>query len=83
MQAQSNEITWLWHKQFGHSNLQNLKFLSRKDMVKGLSLILDTKGVCEGCQLGNTSSKKDRMYLKFLTNLRIMLKRRVVVKSNA
>ena len=55
MQAQSNEIAWLWHKRFGYSNLQNLEFLSRKDMVKGLSLILDTKGVCEGCQLGKMS----------------------------
>ena len=49
IQAQSNEITWLWHKRFGHSNLQNLKFLSRKNMVKGLPIIPETSGVCEAC----------------------------------
>lgn len=57
MHAQSNEITWLWHKRFGHSNLQKLKFLSRKNMVRGLPIIPETSGVCEACQLGKMSRK--------------------------
>ena len=57
MQAKTNELTWLWHKRFGHSNLQSLKFLSSKNMVKGLPLISETIGVCEGCQFGKMSRK--------------------------
>lgn len=58
MHAQANELTWLWHKRFGHSNLQSLKFLSSKNMVKGLPAISEIIGVCEGCQLGKMSRKK-------------------------
>ncbi|KAM1976000.1 hypothetical protein ACFX15_040705 [Malus domestica] len=46
------DSTWIWHKRLGHLNLRNLKQLREHEMVHGLPQLEDTKGVCEGCQLG-------------------------------
>ena len=57
MAAEADELMWLWHKQFGHSNSKGLKFLSNKNMVKGLPLISKIIGVCDACELGILSRK--------------------------
>ena len=57
MAAEADELMWLWHKQFGHSNSKGLKFLSDKNMVKGLPPISEITGVCDACQLGKMSRK--------------------------
>jgi GAG-pre-integrase domain len=46
------DLSWLWHKKFGHVNFKCLKLMSRKSMVYGLSKIEDKKDVCEACALG-------------------------------
>jgi hypothetical protein len=43
----------LWHERFSHLNFKYMKQLSKKGMVTGLPNIHFSKGVCEGCVLGN------------------------------
>ena len=57
MQAKANELTWLWHKRYGHCNSKSLKLLSDKNMVKGIPLISETTDVCDACQLGKMTRK--------------------------
>jgi hypothetical protein len=52
LKASVTECTWVWHKRLGHLNLRSLKQLREQDMVHGLPFLEETKGVCEGCQLG-------------------------------
>lgn len=49
MQVKVNELTWLWHKRFGHCNSKSLKLLSDKNMVKGIPLISEITDVCDAC----------------------------------
>ena len=43
----------LWHKRFGHLNMQSLKNLQKHKMVQGLPRLDDVNEVCcEGCALG-------------------------------
>lgn len=44
--------SWLWHMRYGHLNFGDLKLLSTKEMVRGLSPIDPPNQVCEGCLLG-------------------------------
>jgi GAG-pre-integrase domain len=44
-------VSWLWHKRFGHVNFENLKLLSRNNIVHDLPTI-EKKNVCEACALG-------------------------------
>ena len=51
-QREENDENWLWHLRFAHLNFEGLKFLHRKEMVKGLPLIEKPDSLCEGCILG-------------------------------
>ncbi|KAM1079184.1 hypothetical protein ACFX2B_013776 [Malus domestica] len=42
----------LWHKRFGHLNMQSLRNLQKYEMVQGLPQLDDMNEVCEGCALG-------------------------------
>jgi GAG-pre-integrase domain len=46
------DLSWLWHKRFGHVNFECLKLMSRKNMVYGPPKIEDKKDICEACALG-------------------------------
>ena len=50
LSAMDNE-TWLWHKRFGHYNLNSLKFMQSKGMILDLPKIKVEKDVCELYQL--------------------------------
>ena len=52
----ANEASKLWHEIFRHLNYKYLSDLSEKEMVIGLPKIMFSKGVCQGCILGNTQS---------------------------
>lgn len=43
--------TQLWHLRYGHSNINGLKLLTKKNMVAGLSEIGELD-LCEGCIFG-------------------------------
>ncbi|XP_060671819.1 uncharacterized mitochondrial protein AtMg00810-like [Ziziphus jujuba] len=38
------DISWIWHKRFGHSHLNNLKILQQKNMMHDLPTIEDING---------------------------------------
>ena len=44
----------IWHKRIGHANVQRLKLMQSKGLVKGLPLFKVAKfhKVCEECQFG-------------------------------
>jgi hypothetical protein len=50
----ANESSRIWHKRFGHLNFRYMQQLSKHILFDGLPYILFSKGVCEGCVLGNT-----------------------------
>ena len=50
----ANEARNIWHEIFGHINYNYISYLSEKYMVIGLPKIKFSKGVCQGCILGNT-----------------------------
>ena len=45
----TKELTWLWHKRYGHLNFASLKSLSSQDMVKGLPKIYKREDLCSNC----------------------------------
>jgi hypothetical protein len=49
--ARVGDITWRWHKRFGHLNFRSLRKLCRGEMVKGLPEIDHIEQVCEDCVL--------------------------------
>ncbi|KAK8514772.1 hypothetical protein V6N12_057668 [Hibiscus sabdariffa] len=49
--AQKEEVTALWHRRYGHININNLKMLQQKEMVKGMP-VLGTLDICEACIYG-------------------------------
>ncbi|KAL4318116.1 hypothetical protein GQ457_18G020990 [Hibiscus cannabinus] len=68
--AQKEEVTALWHRRYGHININNLKMLQQKEMVKGMP-VLGTLDICEACIYGKQSKKpfstqKAWMATKFL-----------------
>jgi len=52
LRATIEELTWCWHRRFGHLNLQSLKLLQQKEMVYGLPEIGNANKVCQGCAIG-------------------------------
>ncbi|KAL4377627.1 hypothetical protein GQ457_02G041370 [Hibiscus cannabinus] len=54
--AQKEEVTALWHRRYGHININNLKMLQQKEMVKGMP-VLGTLDICEACIYGKQSKK--------------------------
>ena len=52
LQACYKDKSWLWHLRFGHLNFGSLKFLSNKEMVRGLPPIEHPDQLCEGCLVG-------------------------------
>ena len=45
----SEDLTWLWHKRYGHLNLASLKILSSQNLVKGLPTIHKREELCSSC----------------------------------
>jgi hypothetical protein len=50
--AHSDDLSKLWHDQFGHLNYRPLQKLCNQKMVTGLSPISCRNGVCASCVLG-------------------------------
>ena len=51
--AQSNELSWLWHKRLGHASFHLIDKLIKKDLVVGIPHItFNEDKICETCQLG-------------------------------
>ncbi|KAM0969390.1 hypothetical protein COP2_018032 [Malus domestica] len=48
----------LWHKRFGHLNVQSLKNLQKHEMVQGLPQMDEMKEVCEGYAFGKQHRDK-------------------------
>lgn len=44
----------LWHKRFGHYNLNSLKYMQSKEMVRDMPEIFLDGSVCGNCQLGKS-----------------------------
>jgi predicted metal-dependent TIM-barrel fold hydrolase len=51
LKVKVEDVSWLWHKIFGHVNFESLKLLSRKNIIYGLSIIEEKKNMCEACAL--------------------------------
>ena len=49
--AHSDNLSKLWHEQFGHLNYRSLQQLCKENMVTGLPLVSCKDGVCSGCVL--------------------------------
>jgi hypothetical protein len=49
--AHSDDLSKLWHEQFGHLNYRSLQQLCNQQMVVGLPLVSCRDGVCVGCVL--------------------------------
>ena len=50
--AQKEEVTALWLRRYGHVNINNLKMLQQKEMVKGMPM-LGTLDIYEVCIMAN------------------------------
>ncbi|XP_021629650.1 uncharacterized protein LOC110627609 [Manihot esculenta] len=44
--------SWLWHKRYGHYNLNSLKFMQSHDMIIDMSVVSICDGVCSNYQFG-------------------------------
>ena len=51
LQVQVDESR-LWHRRFGHYNMEALKYLQKKNLIKDLPTLQSYEDVCEPCQLG-------------------------------
>ncbi|CAN0856784.1 Retrovirus-related Pol polyprotein from transposon TNT 1-94 [Linum grandiflorum] len=51
LQAQVDESK-LWHRRFGHYNMESLNYLQKKNLIKDLPTLQKFQEVCEPCQLG-------------------------------
>jgi hypothetical protein len=54
----ADESSRIWHKRFGHLNFIYMQHLRNKILVDGQLHIHLSKGVCEGCLLGNHPQEK-------------------------
>jgi hypothetical protein len=50
--SHSEDLSKLWHEQFGHLNYRSLQQLCNQQMVIGLPLVSCRDGVCANCVLG-------------------------------
>ena len=50
--AHSDNLSKLWHEQFGRLNYRSLQQLYKENMVTGLPMVSCKDGVCSGCVLG-------------------------------
>jgi hypothetical protein len=50
--AHRDDLSKLWHEQFGHLNYHSLQQLCNQQMVTGLPLVSCKDGVCANCVLG-------------------------------
>jgi hypothetical protein len=50
--AHSDDLSKVWHEQFGHLNYHSLQQLCNQHMVIGIPLVSCRDGVCVGCVLG-------------------------------
>ncbi|XP_024962791.1 uncharacterized protein LOC112502978 [Cynara cardunculus var. scolymus] len=55
LSVSTKEICLLWHKRFGHVNLNTLSHMHKNDFVKGLPFVAPLSQICEGCALGKQS----------------------------
>ncbi|PKA47383.1 Retrovirus-related Pol polyprotein from transposon TNT 1-94 [Apostasia shenzhenica] len=51
-QVESETVTGLWHRRFGHLNVLGLKMLKDKNLVEGLPEIEVEQRICEPCVFG-------------------------------
>ena len=51
LQAQVDESR-LWHRRFGHYNMEVPKYLQKKNLIRDLPILQSGEDVCEPCQLG-------------------------------
>ena len=54
----ANEESRIWHGRFGHLNFRYMQKIKKQGMVKGLSAIEFSNGVCNGCALGKHQQVK-------------------------
>ena len=52
LQAESNEMYWLWHRRLGYSNSQSIHILSNTKLVKDTPFLQECKDLWGTCQLG-------------------------------
>ena len=45
----SSELTWMWHKMYGHLNFQSLRRLSSKEIVRGIPKLEILENICRDC----------------------------------
>jgi len=50
--AHSDEVSKLWHEQFGHLKYRSIQNLCKENMMTGLQMVSCRDGVCSGCILG-------------------------------
>lgn len=50
--ANTTEVSELWHRRFGHLSYKNLTLLCNKDMVSGMPTFKSSAKVCIGCMVG-------------------------------
>lgn len=47
LKSSTDEISWMWHRRYAHLNFRSLNQNEKQNIVKGLSLVSETKGVCD------------------------------------
>lgn len=50
--AHADDAAWRWHTRYGHLGFNGLKLLSKKEIVRGLSVIEHVEQMCESCLAG-------------------------------
>uniref|UniRef100_A0A251VEZ8 Putative zinc finger, CCHC-type n=1 Tax=Helianthus annuus TaxID=4232 RepID=A0A251VEZ8_HELAN len=53
----TREVSTLWHKRYGHVNLDTLVEMGNKELVFGLPKISRDNSICEGCVSGKQARK--------------------------
>ncbi|KAJ0456158.1 putative RNA-directed DNA polymerase [Helianthus annuus] len=57
MTMTTKETTALWHKRYGHVNVDTLVSMGNKGSVLGLPKIIKDESICEGCVSGKQARK--------------------------
>lgn len=47
-----SEDAWKWHARLGHINFESMRFMAKKNMVKGMPNIKHQSQICESCLVG-------------------------------
>nr|GEX72333.1 hypothetical protein [Tanacetum cinerariifolium] len=71
--AQISNITWIWHTRMGHVNFNSLKFMSEKNLIKGMPKMYTQTLPCEGCLVGKQTRKMYPSHTSFSANKRLEL----------